>query len=254
MKTFLHLVFGFGILLAYPAIAQTPMNLISVNLHCQNDAWRVRYGYILDEISCQGSRHRFVPGSLRLDGDGGVDFLEEGLRQRGWNYKASLQEFSHVSFDRYKEYVVIFAKAEASNVFRGKLPESPLQRSYVALKVQGTWFVNLHLEYRDEWASYRGSQVRFLVDKFKSEPVVLMGDWNSQHFSDEQSYLRASGFRPIFPGESFPSRGPNVAIDGFWFGPAGEAEYSGSGSLFLGEAIERELYPSDHLGIQFKSN
>jgi endonuclease/exonuclease/phosphatase (EEP) superfamily protein YafD len=211
-------------------LANEQPKIASINIQCLSHSWMQRYEFIATELASQNPDIIALQEACTEGGTDGIAFMVDKLAQRGWRTQAKIEQFTHVAYDRFDEYVVLLSRLPVEAREGGKLPYSPLTRSYAALKVAGTWYVNTHLEHKDEWSHYRSAQIGFLRNRFANESVILMGDWNSH--------------------ESYPAHDPYRGIDGFWVGP----QYRGhSRSLhsyrFLDLPMASGGYASDHVGL-----
>lgn len=234
--------------------AQTePIHAISFNLHCVLEDWKMR----IDEIAKHMARARpdfiaFQEVCIDQFNDMPQGILE-ALARHGYPVASHHIQYGHMAWDKYDEYLMVISRHPIQREEKGFLPKSPLQRSYLAYKVNGIWLINVHLEYRDDWASYRAEQVRFLIDKFKGRPHIIMGDFNSEPTSFEQTLFHDRGYKSYFPGPSRPANNPTMAIDGFWVSPELQGRLSGSRSELLFKQSHGGIYLSDHLGVDFKA-
>ena len=179
-----------------------------------------------------------------------IGFIRSGLRSRGYAYKSYVKVYTHKAWDKYDEYMLMFSKHNAQKTQRGSLPHSPLKRSYQAMKIADSWFVNVHLEHRRDYHPYRENQVKFLISNFKNEKHIIMGDFNSSPFDREQKAFHNLGYTNYFPSLTHPQPKPTRAIDGFWISPTLHARSVEAKSLFKNTVDGVHL--SDHLGVFIK--
>jgi endonuclease/exonuclease/phosphatase family metal-dependent hydrolase len=129
--------------------------------------------------------------------------------------------YTHKAWDRFDEYILILSKKTVSATNHELFPPSLLQRGFVALQWNNIWFVNTHLEYRNDNSNFRNQQIEILRQRFLNTPHVIMGDFNSAPDSTEQNQLVQNGYISLFPDKSFQGNDGNFAknIDGFWISP-----------------------------------
>lgn len=240
-------IFSFSI-----ARANDSSKLFSMNLHCGIDNWEFRVNTILDKVveldpNVVSFQEVCVNTSIDM-----ISFIKKGLRDRGFNFKTSEELFTHRAWGKYNEYLMILSKKKAKGVTKEDLPWSPLPRGYIALKVGGIWYVNVHLEHRADYYKYREEQIDFLIQKFSAYPHILMGDFNSSPRDKEQSKLHDKKYKHYFPSLTHPQPQPVRAIDGFWISNRVYAQQVYSESLFK-DSI-RGIFMSDHLGVLLKGH
>lgn len=259
----LNILFWSGIFLfAIESFATS--RLITMNVHCLNDNWQYRTEQILNkflELNPEVIALQEVCKDSQTK-ENQIDFIYRYLNSRGYPLKALEAQYTHDAWGRYEEYLVLITNKNVSKIEKGYLPISLLQRAYLAFLIEGTWYVNTHLEYRSFDNEVRRQQLAFLVRQFEWWPHVIMGDFNSSPQSYEQGLLHEKGYFPFFPDKTFIGNegvtSPvtsiyldpiETRIDGFWFDPKMSARIKNvDGFAFLKERYNGK-HLSDHLPV-----
>lgn len=247
-----HLLLFILILLPSILKAET-LHTVSFNLHCTFENWEAR----VDEVAQQLAKARpdfiaFQEVCLDTDNDMANGILQ-ALARHGYPVVSHQTQFSHFAWDKYDEYLMVISRHRIQEVQKGFLPKSPLQRSYLGAKINGIWFVNVHLEHSKNYAQYRDTQVQFLVNKFRDRRHIIMGDFNSEVVSPEQSHFLKQNYVSFFPGFTRPANKPTMAIDGLWISPELGPQLKDEKARLIFKELFRGNYLSDHLGVSFKA-
>ena len=240
------------ILLTFSVNLQASSTLFSMNLHCTIDHWKFRVNKILDRIAEVNPQVISFQEVCVDKKDNMITYIENGLKSRGIKIRTTLKIFTHIAWDKYDEYMLLFSTKESQEYLAGPLPKSPLRRAYIATKVDNIWFINIHLEHRQDYAPYREKQIQFLTDKFKNKKHIIMGDFNSSPDYTEQTQLQDLDYTNFFPGFTHPLPKPVRAIDGFWVSPGIDSRNFQVEKLL--EKPINNIYLSDHSGVLLKTN
>ena len=224
--------------------------IFSMNLHCAIEEWEFRVNTILDEVvkinpDIISFQEVCVNKKLNM-----ISFIKNGLMNRGYHSKKVESFFTHKAWDKYDEYILMFSKLDVQKSIKEFLPKSPIIRGYIALKIQGTWYLNVHLEHRRDYAKYRKEQIHYLINKFSSSPHFIMGDFNSSPWDEEQTELHENKYQFYFPGLTHPQPNPTRAIDGFWISNQVMGIKFEAARLF--EEAVNGIFLSDHLAVKLK--
>jgi endonuclease/exonuclease/phosphatase family metal-dependent hydrolase len=233
--------------------AEPSNKIVTMNVHCYLDNWEFRFQKILDylmSISPDVIAFQEVCTNPKA-GTSQIDFIRNYLAGHGYPVNSFEAQYTHRAWDQFDEYVLMISKHQNQKVDKGFLPQSILQRGYVALNIDGNWYVNLHLEYRAEDAQVRNIQLDFIRQRFVNSPHMVMGDFNSSPESSEQSDLWDSGYAPVFPGPSHAEQDNkfDAKIDGYWLSPGIQnrlAHYDGK--IVLKEKVDGQQL-SDHFAV-----
>jgi endonuclease/exonuclease/phosphatase family metal-dependent hydrolase len=241
-------------MISLPLKAAQHWQMVTMNLHCMLDQWQQRLPLILDEIAKQSpdviSFQEVCTNPL--SGESQIDFIKNYLATKNYPIQSSEIQYTHPAWGQYDEHLLILGKHPAAQNEHGLLPPSLLQRAYVALKINHTWYINTHLEYRDVDSSIRKEQIVFLINRFIDQQHVIMGDFNSSPKSFEQNGLYQKGYFPFFPDRTFTGDSSNLenAIDGFWFNShLLNFVHKIRGLAFLKEPVDG-LRLSDHYAVK----
>jgi endonuclease/exonuclease/phosphatase family metal-dependent hydrolase len=229
-----------------------------MNLHCYHDNWELRFHRILSEIIeidpdivsfqevCTDSKTH----------DSQIRFIQNFFSSHGYPVNTLEFQFTHPAWGQFDEYLVTVSKYGNQGVNKGLLPKSLLQRGYIGVRLENTWYVNTHLEFRADNSNYRNEQLIFLQNRFTGNPHILLGDFNSSPDSSEQAVLQKSQYYPIFPGPTFIGDDGNAAdtIDGFWISPEARSIFYGQQGKIILDQRFKEGYLSDHFGVQLNLN
>ncbi len=225
------------------------LNTLIFNLQCTKNDWEFRLNSLMDRIVKIDPDVISFQELCSSDSVDMVEYLRKGLLQRKYPLKSITKKFTHPAWDKYREYIGIFSKHQFEKTVKGFLPKSPLQRSFVGALINGTWYVNTHLEHRADYAPYRYTQIKFLIDKFKDKNHVIMGDFNSEPSSREQKPFKENKYAMGFPGPTRPSDRPEKAIDGFWISKELRSNLRGFKAVRMFMSKVGGIYLSDHLGV-----
>jgi len=227
------------------------MGIFSMNLHCLFDSWETRLGNILDKaIELDSEILNFQEVCVDDDNDMSV-FIADYLRKKTKKHWEIEKVFTHKSWGKYDEYILMATTKPVEKTVMGSLPYSPLRRSFLAMKINGTFYINIHLEHKADYHRYRVQQIKFLVGSFKGTKHLFMGDFNSSPKDYEQKKFYAHGYQEYFPGKSYPSSNPRKAIDGVWLSKnffKAKKDFPDHAKLVLAKPI-KGLQSSDHLGL-----
>lgn len=239
--------------LASFAVEAKSLKAFSFNLHCTFDNWQARVDEIArylaktqpDIISfqevCEDQNNNMPKGII------------EALKRHGYPVVSVERQNSHLAWDKYDELQMVISRRPTEETYKGLLPKSPLQRAYVALKIDGIWFVNVHLEHNNDNAKYRAEQVMFLIEKFKNQPHMIMGDYNSSTTSPEQAPFAKKGYASYFPGLTYPASNASISIDGFWLSPQLRPLLTNERSEIILKERYMGTYLSDHFAVEFQA-
>ena len=226
--------------------------VITMNVHCFEEDWEFRFKHILDQII------KMNPDIVALQevcvdpkGSGDqIDFIKNYLKHKNFSASNLVTQYTHRAWDRYDEYLLMFSRLPAQVLDHGLLPPSLLQRGFIGLQIQGVWYLSTHLEYRADNASYRAEQIDFLINRYKNQSMVLMGDFNSAPDSWEQSQLLQLQYSPFFPGPTFLGGDGNASnkIDGFWISHK-KTNRSHYAEVILNSKVNEKRL-SDHFGVR----
>lgn len=230
-----------------------PLQFLSMNIHCYQDDWEFRFNQIIDRVVALNPdliAFQEVCTSPSLH-HSQIDFIRGALRQRGFPIGTFESLYTHRAWDRYDEYLLMIAKKPASMIDKGLLPPSLLQRGYVGIQVEGHWYINIHLEFREDNVSSRRQQLGFLYDRFKGKPHIIAGDFNSHPQSSEQNWLFREGYSYFFPGPSHVGHDGNASdrIDGFWLSPLMSQRISRAEARIVLDQMVDGQHLSDHFGV-----
>ncbi len=233
--------------------ASATTRLISMNIHCLNDNWRFRTEEILNKfIELKPEVVSLQEVCIdRKSGENQIEFINNYLLSRGYPLIAIESQYTHQAWGQYDEYLVIFTSKKITHINKGYLPQSLLQRAFLSFLIEGTWYINTHLEYRNIDIQIRRDQLDFLSRQFEWWPHVLMGDFNSSPKSFEQQLLHDKKYFPFFPDNTFIGtfESFDTQIDGFWFDPKMTSKIKNiQGYAFLKEQYENK-HLSDHLAV-----
>jgi len=218
------------------------------------DSWKQRVSLILDRAIELNSDFINLQEICSYKDESMNKFILSYLKTKtGINWHANTH-FMHLAWDKYDEFIGLYTKHTPQKIDSGFLPNSPLQRAYAATKVDGIWFVGVHLEHSNEWGKYRKEQIEFLLNKFGNEKTIIMGDFNSGFDWPEQQSFITSNWRSFFPGLTYPSQKPYKAIDGFWMSPNLKVNIKQVQMLLNTPKLigNRLIHLSDHFGVFLK--
>jgi len=244
-KLILVLLFTPAFFQTFSYAGQMPLKIMSFNLHCLEDNWVKRLEIFAQEAA------RISPDIISLqevcttETENGIQFLKEKLMMAGYPLQELRVQYTHKSWDKYYEHLVILTKNKIEYSKQGYLPPSPFLRGYVALKIKGKWFLNTHLEFLD--GNYRTEEVKFLMNIFPSEQHVIMGDFNSSPTEEDLVLFHHAGYRSYFPGPTFPAHAPQTTIDGFWL--SSNFAYSRADVIRFFQNEYAGTYLSDHFAV-----
>jgi endonuclease/exonuclease/phosphatase family metal-dependent hydrolase len=184
------------------------------------------------------------------NGEDQIKYLKRKLLHKS-GYKHLEAKFTHLSWGKYREYIVLISKKDPDYVLKGNLPDSPLRRSYIAFLLGETWYVNTHLEYHSRNQKFRKKQIEYLVDKFKYTPHVIMGDFNSSPDAQEQSPFAQNKYNSFFPGRTHIGDDGNreAWIDGFWISKERMDNLKKSKAKIIFDKRVNGQYLSDHFAV-----
>ena len=135
------------------------MKVLSLNLHCFEDDWENRFDFICKHIAENDYDVVALQEVCEYEEGNATDYILEKLNHFGYQVNSFGKRFSHMAWNQYREHVVILSKHHVEEMRDSDLPYSPFQRVYVAMKIQGCWFVDTHLEFKEDWKDYRLAQV-----------------------------------------------------------------------------------------------
>jgi endonuclease/exonuclease/phosphatase family metal-dependent hydrolase len=218
------------------------------------DTWKHRVSLILDKAIDLDSDFINLQEICSYQNESMNDFILSYLKKKTGSAWYSNTHFMHLAWDKYDEFIGLYTKHIPQKVESGFLPNSPLPRAYVATKLNGIWYVGVHLEHSNEWGHFRKAQIDFLLNKFGNKKAILMGDFNSGFDWPEQKIFRTSNWKPFFPGLTYPSHKPYKGIDGFWMSPSLKANVNKVNMLLnKPTSVNNKLmYLSDHFGVFMK--
>ena len=225
------------------------LKAFSMNLHCFKNDWQLRINTILESLAAEDISVFAFQEVCIGEGQNQATFLIDKLRELHPGKWTHQLVYTHRGWDRYDEYLMIAARTHDSPSRAGSLPASPLQRGFVAIRRAGTWFVNVHLEYHADNGEFRRQQIEYLVEQFAGLPHIFMGDFNSSPDWDEQRPLHEHGYRPYFPGPTYPARHPDIAIDGFWVSRDLKKRFPDLAVKSMFGPDSTSGVQSDHLGV-----
>lgn len=252
-QIYFFIVVTLGLTFPPNLMAKPQRRIITMNLHCFEDQWEFRFRNILDYIleinpDVISFQEVCTEPEQKISQ---IDFIYNYLRSHNYRIQTFEEQYTHPAWNRYDEYLLMISKYSSSKIDKGFLPRSLLQRGFIGLTIDGRWYLNSHLEYKQENAEMRKAQIEYLKERFWNAPQILMGDFNSSPDSLEQKPLWDSQFTPVFPGETFIGHDDNGKnkIDGFWISPQYMQQISQySGQVVLKEKV-RDQYLSDHFGV-----
>lgn len=229
------------------------MKVMTMNIHCFKDNWRFRLTHILNRVIAENPDLVSFQEVCKSDTVSQVKFISQYLLKNGYHLSSATTQFTHRAWDSYDELLMSFSRHKVKNMDKGFLPWSPLRRGYIAMEIDGKWFINVHLEHRPDYARYREEQLNFLATRFVNIPHVIMGDFNSSPSTHEQQILVESNYSSYFPGNTHVGDDGNVManIDGFWVSP-GFSYYTGNhqATIILDRPVGGD-YLSDHFAVVF---
>lgn len=242
-----------SILLISGLSVASPQKMLTMNIHCYQDHWELRFNQILDRVRA------IDPDVIAFQevctspttNHSQIEFIRNGLKARGFPLGTFESLYTHKAWDKFDEYLLMISKKPAYQVDKGLLPPSLLQRGYVGFQIDGLWYLNTHLEYREDNSPSRRRQLGFLFDRFKGQPHIISGDFNSYPESEEQSWLSAEGYNYLFPGPSHVGHDGNSSdrIDGYWLSPLIKQRITRAlASIVLNEKVDGHFL-SDHFGV-----
>lgn len=234
-------------LIACEAHAGSEMKYFSMNLFCAENDWQNRIEVLAREISRLDPD---VAGFQEVCRGAGIDVvatLVESLKREGYPVAFQHAVFTHRTFFKYGENLLLISKHVPERVATGVLPGSApaFENRYLAMQLKGQWYVNTHLNWI--FPTGRAEQYRFLSRVWGGLPAIVGGDLNSGPLTWEGKKFAALDWIPFFAGPTHPSSGPKRVFDGFWLSPriADEIEVLGVERLFA----ERASALSDHLAV-----
>jgi endonuclease/exonuclease/phosphatase family metal-dependent hydrolase len=231
------------------------LSFFSMNIQCFTGNWQFRLEQILNQVLVLSPDViSFQEICTTKKGElSQIEFVGKYLTAHGYPLKKVAAQFTHESWGQFNEYIAIYSKINPLAVDQGPLPASILQRGYVAINLNQLWYVNTHLEYKLENATYRQRQIDFLVQRFSKVPHIIGGDFNSAPYSPEQITFRNLSYVSFFPGDTFNGRiSESRQIDGMWLSPATKSFIKEmSGGILLNQKVNGQ-YLSDHFAIQSK--
>ncbi len=227
------------------------LSILTLNIQCFKNNWKFRLAHILSPIIKNGVDIVSFQEVCKSKEQNQIEFIAKFLKKHGYDLKSLAYQFTHKAWDKYDEDLLIFSKHKAQKIKRGFLPWSPLQRAYVALKINDVWYVNIHLEHKKEYYKYRRDQIHFLVKEFENTDHVFMGDYNSSPQTQEQNELWNKKYKPYFPGPSHLGNDGNAVrtIDGFWFNYSFRKKLSNIRAKLVYTKKVNNQHLSDHLGV-----
>jgi len=229
------------------------MNIFSMNIHGFEDNWKFRINHILNHLITQ-SPDVIALQEVCVDQfthDSQIDYIKTFLIDHGYKIKKIEAQYTHLAWNRYEEFILLISKQNVSKVSSGLLPKSMLQRGYISFNIKNRWYINTHLEFRNDNFTSREEQIKFLIDKFNNTPYVIMGDFNSSPVDSEQRILHSTNHTPIFPGVTLVDMGDDQRgkIDGFWFSQNYYADINRLSAETLFKKKIDGMYLSDHLAV-----
>jgi endonuclease/exonuclease/phosphatase family metal-dependent hydrolase len=193
------------------------LKILSLNLQCIENDWNKRLNEITNLIKIKRPDILLFQEVCINNQTNSLQDLINKFNENKLHYPYHAKQFTHDAWDGlYKEYIAVFSAHQFDQVDQGPLPPSPLQRGYLAINIFDNWIVNTHLEYKDEYSSFRKKQVEFLSKRFTNSKTVIGGDLNSGPASFEQQDFFKFNFTPAFIGPTYPSDKPEFTLDGFW--------------------------------------
>lgn len=254
MKNFLHLgMVLISVLVAQPVQAATQRQLITMNIQCYQGNWEFRLQQILNHFLSLG------PDVIALQevctqpstGSSQVEYIRQYLSSRGYPLQTFEAQYTHPAWNQFDEYLLVISKHRSQGVDKGFLPDSPLKRGYVGVEIDQSWYIDIHLEYREDQAHFRRQQLDFLKHRFQNRSHIILGDFNSAPESMEQGGLRDGGYFAIFPGSSHLGGDGNGSsrIDGFWFSAQARSRLENwDAKIMLNQKVQ-DQYLSDHFAV-----
>jgi endonuclease/exonuclease/phosphatase family metal-dependent hydrolase len=243
------------LLLCLPHLAKAEsMTVMTMNLHCFDGDWRFRLSTILNTVSSISPEVISFQEVCEnpVNGDSQIVFIRNYLLEKGYPVNAFESQFTHMAWDnKFSEFILLISKQQVSNLDKGFLPPSLMQRSYIGFEINNRWYINTHLEFRADNGNYRRNQIDFLTSRFWNRPNVIMGDFNSSPEDSEQNIFREKFYTAYFPGSTQTGNDGNshTNIDGFWFS---KTFYSSTklitGAIMFKEKINGD-YLSDHYAV-----
>jgi endonuclease/exonuclease/phosphatase family metal-dependent hydrolase len=250
-------VLGLIILMVFGPLASleasTYRKIVTMNIHCYQDNWDFRVQQILNYFI---STNQDVIALQEVCTDPSqnhsqIDYIFRYLSNHGYPIRSFEAQYTHPAWNQYDEYLLVISKHPNQSVDKGFLPQSPLQRGYIGLFIEGRWYINIHLEYRHDQANFRRQQLDFLKTHFHDSPHIIMGDFNSHPEAPEQTGIRDSGYWAAFPGPSHIGHDGNNSdrIDGFWISPALQPQLEHHISRIVLDQKVNGQYLSDHFAV-----
>jgi endonuclease/exonuclease/phosphatase family metal-dependent hydrolase len=236
-----------------PGVPSSSINVLTMNLYCLKDDWEFRLSHILSKVA-EISPHVIAFQEVCIDSvskENQIDYIKTFLIQKGYPLKKIEEQYTHRAWDKYDEYIVMVSKENVTAIDKGFLPQSLLQRGYIAFNVNDQWFINVHLEFRADNAHFRKNQIEFLSNRFMNQAHLIMGDFNSSPEDSEQQVFRQKGYNPYFPGPTQTGDDGNsrTNIDGIWFSSQFNSKLrSISGAILFKDKVQ-DRYLSDHFGV-----
>lgn len=229
------------------------LKIVSMNIHGLKDNWTFRVSKILDELIKLSPDVINFQEVCQNKQEDQISFITNYLRNNGYPLKTIETQFTHLAWDVDYEYIATFSKLDLEALDKGDLPNSPLQRGYIAILVKGFWVINIHLEHRRDYFEYRSEQIKFLIDKFKHDPHLIIGDFNSTPQSVEQAIFHTHQYKAFFPGKTHLGDGGQdvYAIDGVWTSSALQSKSKKANVKIILNKPVNGNYLSDHFGVLF---
>lgn len=225
------------------------LKVFSMNLHCFKDNWQERFETVLAALSAEDIAVYAFQELCSGENEDQVAYLSRRIQELHPGEWSASSVFTHRAWDKYDESLLILARGENLLVRSEMLPASPLQRGFVAVRLQDIWHVNTHLEYHADNSAYRLKQLEYLVNEFDGQAHLIMGDFNSSPDMKEQLPLRLGFYESYFPGPTFPASRPELHIDGFWLSPELQKRFPRVTVSGLFGPDSQHGIQSDHLGI-----
>ena len=233
LKSALVFVFIFPLLIAnYSYAFDKKIGVVTMNVQGTEGNWKHRLYWIAADLAATNADIIAFQEVIKGYGFDQMHYLWDALKRNGW-FGHGHAQWTHYS-GRFggDEYVFILSRKPPQERRKNMLSHGGFGRGYAALKVDGIWFVNAHLDLDHGW---REKQVGDLLNTFRATGTMIMGDFNSTRDSWQLRGFRDRGYRGMFPDDG--------SIDGVWI--SGDI-----GRLFAHSKVEKRAWNlSDHQGV-----
>lgn len=249
---FLLFILSLSFSITAKTIEKSSVKVLSFNINCTFNNWTDRFNEAIKEIK------KIDPDIVHFqeiclgDGQDQITYLKNAFKNAHFFLPYSYAKKTHRAWDKYDEYILSFSKIRPTQFEIDDLPYSPLQRSYIALNIDGYWFINTHLEHREDYEIYRLNQINFLINHFYGTGHMIMGDFNSEPKSKEHTQFLNYNYESFFPGKSALDDKTNkftYQIDGSFTSPLFSIKYPIKYAYLALNKTINNIPLSDHLAV-----